>query len=340
MSEKPLNQELFDEPTGFEFFQAVRLLERIFPERPTVGRDALPISENVRFRSRPTMAFPASEIQEIKEITEDFTDYRKYEMYVNFMGMVGAVGVLPTHYTELILERARYKDTTLWAFLDIFTHRAISLFFRAWEKYRFPIAYERSQHEKRDIDPFTEFLFDIAGLGTRGLRGRLAIPDESLLPYAGLIAQKPHSAIALQQILSDYFGVTVEVKQFFGQWLMLEENDLTRVGTQNSLLGLNTILGAKVWDDQTKFRLVIGALNFKQFQAFLPNGSASPALISLVKFFVGEEFDFDIQLKLLAREVPNCILTTRAKRRPMLGWTSFLKTQPFAKDDDQVILGV
>ena len=54
----------------------------------------------------------------------------------------------------------------------------------------------------------------------------------------------------------------------------------------------------------------------------------------------GDELDFDVQLKLRAKEVPSCILTTRAKRRPMLGWTSWLKTKPFKKDDDQLIVQV
>ena len=339
MPDKPLNQELFDEPERFEFFQAVRLLERILPERAAVGHNSLPISEVVRFRSRPTLDFPASEIQELREIDEEFSDYTKLEMLVNFMGMVSAISVMPQHYVELVVERARYRDTTFWAFVDIFTHRSVSLFFRAWEKYRFPIGYERSQYEKREIDDFTEFLFDIAGLGTHGLRGRLdGLPDEVLLPYVGLIVQKPHSASALKQIVGDYFGVGVEIKQFFGQWLNLEETDWTRIGTLNNQLGLNTIIGTRIWEDQTKFRLVIGSLKFIQFQSFLPNGTAFQALNSLVRFFVGEEFDFDVQLKLLAKEVPSCVLTTRAKRRPMLGWSSFLKTKPFINDDEQVIL--
>jgi len=60
----------------------------------------------------------------------------------------------------------------------------------------------------------------------------------------------------------------------------------------------------------------------------------------MVKFLVGIEFDFDVQLKLQAAEVPGAVLTTRAVRRPMLGWTSFLKTRPFKTDDEQVVLAI
>lgn len=332
MSEKNLNQKLFDEPERFEFFQAVRLLERLFPERAPVGRDALPLDEVTRFRSRVSLNFPPSQIQEIRETEEDFTEKRKLEMFVNFMGMVGAQGAMPMHYSELIIERARYGDAALWNFLDIFTHRTVSLFYRAWEKYRFPVNYERGN------DDFTAYLFDIIGLGTQGLRGRLNIDDESLLPYGGLIAQKPHSASALTNMISDYFNVPAEIEQFSGQWLALDEESITTLGRANSSLGANTVLGAKVWDDQSKFRVRLGALSFNEFRAFLPDGTAYQPVKAIIRFMVGQEFDFDIQLKLKAKEVPGTILTTRAKRRPMLGWTSFLKTKPFKQDDEQVIL--
>jgi type VI secretion system protein ImpH len=330
--DKPLNQQFFDEPERFEFFQAVRLLERMFPERAAVGRDNLPSKEVVRFRSRPTIEFPASEVHEIREVQEEFSDEQKLEMFINFMGMVGAIGALPTHYTELVIERARYRDRALWEFIDIFTHRSVSLFFRAWEKYRFPVSYERGE------DDFTEYLFDILGLGTRGLRGRLSVPDESLIPYAGLISNKPQSVASIEQTLSDYFGVPVKVEQFFGQWLALDKESITQLGKENSRLGVSTVVGTRVFDNQSKIRLRIGAVGYEKFKGFLPNGSAYPALCSMVRFLVGQEFDFDLQLVLKAREVPSCILTTRAKRRPQLGWTSYLKTKPFKRNDEQLTL--
>lgn len=332
MTSKPLNQELFDEPYRFEFFQAVRLFAQIFPSRKAVGGEGLPHEESVRFRSRITLDFPSSEIHEIRQTVDERTDEERIEMLVNFMGMVGVSGVLPMHYTELVLDRIRYRDTAMWAFLDIFTHRSVSMFFRAWAKYRFPIGYERGN------DDFTSYLFDFAGLGTKGLRGRMALEDESLLPYTGLIAQKPHSTNALENILSDYFGIRAKVKQFFGQWLELSNADKTALGIANGALGLSSIAGSKIWDQQSKFRLRLGPLSLLQFQAFLPNGSAHKPLESIVRLIVGHEVDFDVQLILEKKQVPASILTTRAMRRPMLGWTSFLKTKSFESDDDQLVL--
>src|SRR5437773_4184062 len=219
---KALNRLLFEEPYRFEFFQAARLIEWIFPNKKAVGRESLPNEEPVRFRSRISLDFPASEIQEIRERPDDET----VEMLINFMGMVGVSGVLPVHYTELVYDRIRHQDTAMWSFMDIFTHRAVSMFYRAWAKYRFPISYERGN------DDFTSYLFDIAGLGTRGLRGRMSVEDESLLPYTGLIAQRPHSTNALENMLSDYFRAEVKLVQFFGQWLDLSEADITNLGVR------------------------------------------------------------------------------------------------------------
>jgi type VI secretion system protein ImpH len=332
MPKKPLDRILIDEPYRFEFFQAVRLIGKLFTDRRPVGTSALPGDEAVRFRSRVAFDFPASEIHEIREIEDEATGKKRLEVYENFMGMVGVSGVLPTHYTELVLDRIRHRDTAMWSFLDIFTHRAVSLFFRAWTKYRFPVGYESGD------DSFTSYLYDMVGLGTPKLRGRMDVEDEMLLPYGGLIAQRPHSANALENIISDHFEAPAKVGQFFGQWLDLNEMDRTRLGEANSRLGTETLIGSRVWDQQSKFRVRIGPLTFRQFEGFLPGGPANKALRSIISFFTGIELDFDVQLVLKAKQVPGTVLTTRAMRRPQLGWTSFLKTRAFTRDDEQLVL--
>lgn len=333
-TDPPLDQELFEEPYRFDFFQAVRLLERIHPDRRPVGEDGRTAGEVVRFRTHQTLSFPASEIHDISRdhVREDDPPP---EMTISFMGATGASGILPHQYTELLMERARYKDTALWSFLDIFNHRMISLFYRVWEKHRFPIAYERG-----GSDRFTEYLFNIIGLGTAGLRGRLHMPDQGLLLYGGLIAQCPHSASAIQSIIGDYFAVDASVEQFAGQWLKLDDDNITRLGEANSQLGVSTIAGKQVWETQSAFRLRIGPLSLKKFKAFLPSGSAFKPMSSLARFLAGLEFEFNVQLVLKAADVPECVLATGIPDGPRLGWTSWLKTQEFRKDDTQVILPI
>ncbi len=328
-----LAETLWASPYQFSFFQAIRLLERIFPDRTPVGKDQGPGSEVVRFRTQVSFNFPASQIHELRPIESpadgQTTDLKKqgHEMIVSFFGLTGPMGVLPYPYTELLIDQLRKKETALWSFFDLFNHRLLSLFYRAWEKYRFPVAFERGGQ-----DEFTECLFDVVGLGPQSLRQRQIFPDLGVLFYGGLMAQRPHSAMALQQILTDFFKVRFTIHQFSGQWIKLEPSTLTRLGSANSDLGISTIAGSRVWDVQSKFQVQIGPLTLREFLTFLPIGPAFRPTIELTRLFVGLEFDFDIRLLLKPEEVPVTILTTRARRKPLLGWTSWLKTRAFSSD--------
>jgi type VI secretion system protein ImpH len=210
----------------------------------------------------------------------------------------------------------------------------LSLFYRIWEKHRFPIAYERGE-----LDRFTSYLFDIVGMGTGGLRGRSSFEDQGLIYYGGLVAQRPHSASATAAIITDYFAVPARVVQFSGQWLMLDDN-ITRLGSAFSNLGVNTIAGSRVWDSQSKFRIQLGPLTLREFQTFVPDGSAFRPISELLRLFVGLEFDFDIQLVLKAEEVPSCYLGSTVVNGAKLGWTSWLKTRGCTANDEQVVLAI
>ncbi len=325
---------LYSEPYRFSFFQAVRLLERMSPGKEGVGRSVRPGNEIVRFRSHPSLSFPPSEIVDLKAPPPGQEELPP-EMTVNFMGLTGPQGVLPHPYTELLRERISHKDTALWSFLDLFNHRFASLFYRAWEKYRFPIAYERQLE-----DAFTEYLFDLIGMGTPGLRGRMAVNDQALLLYAGLVAQKPHSAGAIASILRDYFRVPAEIVQFQGQWFPLEPENVTTLGQANSELGRTVVAGSSVFVSQSKFRVRLGPLKLAQFVSFLPVGPAWKPATDLTRYLAGLEFDYDIQLVLRKEDVPPCSLDSKSALPPMLGWTTWITSETPRRDADEVVLPV
>jgi type VI secretion system protein ImpH len=322
--------QLLTEGYRFEFFQAVRLLERLEPGREPVGLEGPPSREVVRFRTRVSLEFPASQIHEVRD-----TEGGLPEMTVAFFGMTGPLGILPHAYTELLLDRTRRHDRAFWEFLDLFNHRFLSFFYRAWEKYRFPVAYERSRR-----DPFTEYLFDLIGMGTKGLAGRLSVADQGLLLYAGLIAQRPHSATAIESILRHHFGVPARIVQFFPQWLTLETDFQARLGSANSELGSNLVCGERVRNSQGKFRVRLGPMTLDKYLSFLPGGACFDEVGDLTRLLAGMEFDFDVQLVLAASEVPSCVLSASAKAPPLLGWTSWLTTRVVSEDASPVVLSM
>ncbi|MEE8240329.1 MAG: type VI secretion system baseplate subunit TssG [Nitrospirales bacterium] len=326
---------LFEEGYRFDFFQAVRLLEGIFPHRRPVGRDETPRDEVVRFRSHLSLSFPPSAIY---KIAEGKNEQGPVHMTETFMGLTGLLGVLPRHYTELLMERVRAKDTTLRDFLDLFTHRLVSLFYRVWEKHHLAAGFEQAARRGQE-DRVSHYLFALMGLGTKGLRRRVVAEDRSLLCYAGLISQRPRSASALEHWFTDYFEVPVAVEQLIGAWLPLGEDDLTRLGPgqTNNVLGRTAVAGTSVWDQQARFCLRLGPLTYEEFARLLPCGRAYQTLVQLTRFHAGPTLEFDVRPILMRAEVPECRLAKTDRYAPHLGWNTWLKTTEFLKDAKDVI---
>ena len=334
-ADPPLERSLFEEGHRFDFFQAVRLLERLYPHRQPVGREAAPGAEAVRFHALVSLGFPPSAVHDI----DSDADGGQAQMTVAFIGMTGPLGVLPRHYTEMLVEGARKKDATLRDFLDLFNHRVVSFFYRAWEKYRFPMAYERTLSREAGDDRFSRYLFDLFGMGTDGLRGRLTVDDRALLLHAGLLAQSPRSSCALEGLLSDYFEVPVTVEQFLGQWLPIAETDRSALGPRgrNNVLGQNAVAGRWYWDQQANFSVRVGPLTWAAYSEFLPTGRALAPLVQLTRFFAGQAFNFEVQLVLEAAEVPRCGLGSGGDGATRLGWSTWLKTEEFTRPADDAV---
>ena len=319
---------LHEEPFVFSFFQAVRLLQRFDSKRKPVGEFAHPNLEAVRFASHPSLAFPASEIQGL-----DWPAEAPPKMVVNFMGLTGPIGALPHYYTEFIAERIRNRDTALRDFLDIFNHRMISLFYRAWEKHQFAVAFDSSEESR-----LTSYILDLIGLGTPGLQMRQNISDNTLMFYSGLLASQTRSTFALQSMLTDYFGIPVVVEDFVGVWRRLDATNQCLLEEDESCgLGVSAVVGDEVWD-HSRVRIRVGPLNMTQYREFLPEGSAYSAMTALTKAF-SSEVEYELQLVLKGSDVSGCVLEADGDAYP-LGWLTWINSQQRSNQqrDDTILL--
>jgi type VI secretion system protein ImpH len=358
-----VERRLFEECYGFDFFQAVRLLERLAPERRPVGLGGPPAAEVVRFRAHLSLSFPPSAVCDLEPASAEMP---VPVMTLAFMGLTGPSGVLPRHYTELLLRHRETKGEEKHAFrawFDLFNHRFIALFYRAWEKYRFYIPYERGEYARAEPDAFTRCLFSLVGLGVPSLRNRLrvssweetdgqgreqvlaVIDDLALLHYSGFLAHRPRCAAALEALLQDYFQLPVRVRQFQGQWLVLEPVNQSWLSAEggNNQMGVNLVAGERVWDVQGKIRIRLGPLSYPRFLEFLPDRTpvaekkALFLLNHLVRLYVGAEFDFDVQLILRAEDVPVCQLAEENGGGPRLGWNAWIRSRPMDHDAEDAI---
>ena len=326
-----LEEALEREPFSFEFFQAVRVLHQLGPTRGRVGRYGNPDDEAVHFGATPATAFPASEIQAI-----EWDEGAPPRMMVNFLGLTGPQGTLPLEYSELVADRVRQRDHALRDFLDVFNHRIISLFFRAWER-----THAHGGEVATGEDPLRDHLLDLAGVGTPGLAKQLGMAPASLPFYVGLLALPTRPAVALELLLEDYFGVPVDVEQFVGGWYAIDESSQCALGDESSAssqLGIGAVAGDEIWDLQARARLRLGPLSRAQYDMFLPTGSAYRELRALTKFFTGEQVDIEVQLVLAKGDVPPVSLGADAGRPTPLGWCTWLRSRPFTKDASDTIL--
>ena len=328
-------------------FQAVRLLEAVARVRSeeagvathgSVGADTAPGDEPVRLRAAASLRFPRGTVVELTEAPPAAEGPRRPPtLTVDFFGLLGTLGALPVPYTELVLRRVRMRDETLRDFLALFDHRALSLFVRAHEKYRFPLLFERTRWSGGRDDPFSAGLFALGGFGTGGLRGRLACADEVFLRFAGHFARRPRPAVCLARMLSAYFELPVEIEQFRGDWLTLPVAERTRLPTEadpsgsNARLGADAVLGSHSFDMTGGFRVRVGPLPWEAFRRFLPTGDLLRPMSDLVRTYVGPEFAFDVVPILAPNEAPACRLSDEGPDVPRLGWNTWVRRDPVAK---------
>lgn len=326
---------LREHPARFGFFQAVRLLERLRPDARPVGEFAEPSSEVVHFGVNASLAFPPGEIHTL----EDGGD-GPAEMVVNFMGAVGPQGVLPHDYTRLVALRRREKDGATGDFLDLFHHRILSLFYRAWRRYRFELDWEdRKRADAPPEDRFTRHLLDLVGIDPGVWNSEAGLDGDTLAGYAGLFGQQQRSAVALEQLIADHFEVSAEVEQFLGGWYRLGVDDQCAVGEEamSSRLGGGAVVGDEVWDQQARVRIRLGPMDRRRFDAFLPSGDAHERLRALVRLFSHDQYEVEVQLVLREEEVPGFVLGDDDVSQP-LGWCTWVRTKEFGRHADDTIL--
>ncbi len=294
-----LNKVFLSEGTELNFFQAVYLLEKLFEGRGRVGTGDDMRSEPVRFETLNTLAFPASELASILPPlsfrrqaadleagtdkdgqladTKDLPPLKDLpelgegplRMIVTFMGLYGVSSPLPSYFVDPItLKKIEYFE--LKKFLDIFTHRLYSMFYRSWKKYR-----HYSQFQPDRPDDYTLRLLALTGQWPRR-RGKAHTQGQSAdfnlrrIPYARFLGNRVRSAKGLQQLLRGYFGFErVRIRQFEPSWVEIPVK--AKLGEPLVTLGRSVRLGDRMQDRLSRFTVEIGPMPRALFNRFLPS---------------------------------------------------------------------
>jgi type VI secretion system protein ImpH len=315
-------EALAAEPYQHDFYRVMRRLECLFAEQPRWGRAKRPENEPIRLGQEPSVAFAPSSLASYSP----GSDRARPKLRIQLFGLLGPNGPMPLHLTEYVRERERHHgDRTIGAFIDMLQHRFIALFYRAWAQ-----AQPHVNRDRPDDDRFTGFIGAFFGISEPAFRGRDRVSDLAKLHHAGTLIRQVRSAEGLGMILEDYFGVPVRVREFVGHWMTLGPGERTRLSQPGAHLGGGAVLGGAVWDRQHKFRLEVGPLTLKQYEAFLPGERQTEALAAWVRMYTCMEFEWDVRLQLEAGEVPALTLG----RSGRLGWTTWLGRRSGADASD------
>ena len=313
------------------------------PHLPRVGHANKLIEDGLRFGQEAALTFAPATLSDFKPPTPERA---RALMMVRFMGLCGPAGPVPLHVTEWVRERVlHHNDRTPSRFFDIFNHRMIALFYRAWAINQQTVSFERGAEAKsrpvptsrrQEPDRIGVYIASLFGHGMSSFHDRDAAPDLAKLHYAGWLSNHVKNADGLGSMVSDLLGVPCEIETFVGQWVTLPTESLCRMGGPRSAteLGVSAIVGSSVWTCQQAFRIRMGPLTFSQYQRFLPGKTSLKKLVAIVRNYIGDELDWTVKLKLKANEVPKVQLGTLGQ----VGWSTWLGSQPFTKDVDDLEL--
>nr|WP_314577203.1 type VI secretion system baseplate subunit TssG [uncultured Pseudomonas sp.] len=314
--------DIHETPWEFDFFHALRRIECESPQLPRIGRSLRLADDPLRLGQQPDCAFAPSTLAALTLAHDG--KVARFEQF--FFGLGGPNGPLPLHLTEYIRERQRnHNDSTSKRFLDVFHHRLLSLFYRAWAEARPAVS-----HDRPDDDYWSARLAAFSGRGMPSLLGQSLIPDTAKLHFSGHLAAQTRYPDGLKAILEDYFGLPVEIEEFVGQWLALPECSRLSVGANQ--LGIDFCLGSHVWDRQHKFRIRLGPLKLDEYMGMLPDGEPFRHLVAWVAEYLGHELDWDLSLVLQQPHIPRLQLNGQFR----LGFNTWLG--PPSEDAGDLIL--
>ena len=284
------------QPYKYDYFSLLRQLEsvRFVTGGKMLGKAVSPKMEKIRIRQEPSLIFSPRNIQSVT-LSPHYA-----EISINGFGLFGPSGPLPLHLTEYAYERQhQHGDRTWTGFANMLQHRLAVLFYRAWAN-----AQSITSLDKNADDRFGRYIASFNGLNTPPTHNEGLIHEFAKRYFAGLLMKQSRSAANLQQLLNRYFKAPVTIQTNVGYWVEVAE-EKTQIGaTGGSTLGEGLLLGDKLYDVQSKFRIIVGPLTLPAYRSFFKDGTNTARLREWVRLFAADEYEWDIQPVLMQKEVP------------------------------------
>lgn len=276
----------------YGFFQAVRLLAAARGGPHTVGGKE-PRKEAVRVSPDPASVFPASDVRHVRPPA---AAAEPVPVEVGFGGLFGVDAALPNAFHERI-SKQEADSRPLRDFLDLLGHRSYAQLWRAWAKYRPEV---RSWSSGRR-DPHATRAAALSGVASSD---DTPVEPRTLLPLAARFSAWSRNAEGLRALLEHATGLAVRVIENVPRLVRL--GDRPRLGSAR--LGLDAVVGERIYDESGMFRIEIGPLGREAFRDLLPGKGGASRVAALVRLYTSDALDYDVDLLLKAEEAPPLVL--------------------------------
>ena len=278
-----LLKRLQKEAPRLRFFRLVRLLEQLVGGE-AVGASDSPREEKLRFRHDPAMAFAAGDVRAME------FDGDKAEITTTFLGLTGAASPLPLFMAEEVLQEDD-EHPLRRAFLDLFHHRFISLFYRGTVRYK-PSAVHRLEN-----DPWVARMLALAAAEDTPV-----LPPGRIVRLLPILMRRGRGAsalrIALEIMLDGILSAPqVAIVENQGAWSEIDPNRLVHLGVKNHALGMIS-LGSQSRDPAGRFVVRIGPVGSEERPAFERGGLGLETIRQTVRLVLRTPLSYDIELRL------------------------------------------
>lgn len=303
-----IRNDLLAHARHYDFFYAVGMMERLYPDAVRVGGNGPYHHEAIRFCHDEALSFSPGDVARVtfgdrpRAPEERFEISRPYfQVTTAFLGLTGSVSPLPLYFAE---EIAQAQDHTVERdFLDVFHHRLISMVYRVGVKH--DLAREYSVDAS---DAWSRRILALAGFDLWGGRRLEHLPLWRMLRLAPLLAARTRSARVIATAIEDACedalqGARVRIEQFRGDWTPLDAAQRMALGVRNHALGRDAVLGQKVFDRASRAVIVIETLT-ANFRRFLGDGDMFPVVLELVHLLSPEPITFELDLVINERARP------------------------------------
>ncbi|MER2472340.1 type VI secretion system baseplate subunit TssG [Photorhabdus laumondii] len=290
-------------PWNFDLFQLLRRIDAQSGSPYPLGRSPLPHYEPLRLGQQPALCFAPAEIAAIVP----YPDGTRYQININNFGLFGPNGPLPLHVTEFAWQRQRqHKDHALSAFFNLFQHRLITLFWRAWADAQPCLSFDRSDNRRFDY-----FFASLIG------RSHCLRHQRTHHYMVGHLSRQSRNKDGLLCLLRYHFGLPVTLHENQFHWLTIERDEQLRLhnGHSGTRLGSTTRLGIAVADVQCAFCLELGPLSWSTYLRFLPASRFATScchelrqLCDWVRGYVGLEYAWKLRVTLDHQHYRGCSL--------------------------------